>query len=184
MPLIQKNRKTKSKVVFSNRSKPQLEPPLKRWITKRRTQLTSPREEGRETSDEDSSVFVKVNSQCWLTRERELSLTKQNLRKETRMISVSPRPQNADCIGDYTSNKPKMWENPKFIRKCQLLLRMAITGRMSTVKQLSRPQKSYLGRIPALLGDLQSSKSHQVFTELGWLTNLKSSRPDTRYRTA
>ena len=22
------------------------------------------------------------------------------------MISVSPRPQNADCIGDYNSNKP------------------------------------------------------------------------------
>ena len=75
-------------------------------MTKRRTQLTSLREEGRETSDEDSSVFVKVNSQCWLTRERELNLTKQNLRKETRMISVSPIPQNADCIGDDNSNKP------------------------------------------------------------------------------
>lgn len=48
----------------------------------------------------------KVNSHLWLTRERELSLTKQNLRKEAKMISVSPRPQNADCIGDYNSNKP------------------------------------------------------------------------------
>ena len=35
------------------------------------------------------------------------------------------------------------------------------------VKQLSRLHKSYLGRIPPFLGDLQSSKSHQVFTELG-----------------
>jgi len=28
----------------------------------------------------------KVNSQLWLTRETELSLTEQNLRKETRMM--------------------------------------------------------------------------------------------------
>ena len=48
----------------------------------------------------------KVNRQCWLTRESELSLTEQNLRKETRMISASPRPQNADSIGDYNINKP------------------------------------------------------------------------------
>ena len=54
---IQKSRKAaKPKFVHLDRLKPYLGPPLERWIPKWQTQLSSPRQEGRETSDVDSSV--------------------------------------------------------------------------------------------------------------------------------
>ena len=56
---IQKSRKAKLKVVLLDRLKPYLGPPLERWIPKRQMQLSSPREEGRETEEVDSSVFVE-----------------------------------------------------------------------------------------------------------------------------
>lgn len=43
----------------SNRLKPYLGPPLERWIPRRQTQLSNPREEKREASDVDSPVFVE-----------------------------------------------------------------------------------------------------------------------------
>ena len=52
---IQKSRKAKPKVIRSDRLKPYLGPPLERWIPKRQTQLSSPREEGRQTSVVDSN---------------------------------------------------------------------------------------------------------------------------------
>ena len=56
---IQKSVKAKPKVVHLDRLKPYLGPPLERWIPKRQTQLSNPREERREASEVDSSVIVK-----------------------------------------------------------------------------------------------------------------------------
>ena len=83
------------------------------------------------------------------------------------MISISPRPQNADCIGDYKRNKPND------VREYEIHMEMSTSvadghNREDVGRQtFESTAKSYLGRIPAFLGDLQSSKSHQVFTELG-----------------
>ena len=46
-----------------------------------------------------------MNSQCWLTRERGVELDETES-TEGDNDDVSPRPQNADCIGDDNSNKP------------------------------------------------------------------------------
>ena len=67
---IQKSRKAKPKVVHSDRLKPYLGPPPERWIPRRQTQLSNPREEEREASDVDSPVFVE-DGQSGSVNERE-----------------------------------------------------------------------------------------------------------------
>ena len=56
---LQKSVKAKPKVSHADRLKPYLGPPLERWIPKRQTQLSNPREKGREVSDVNCPVFVE-----------------------------------------------------------------------------------------------------------------------------
>ena len=73
---IQKSRKAKPKVVHSDRLKPYLGPPLKRWIPKRQTQLSKPREEEREESDVDSPVLVEDGQSAPINEREGVELVK------------------------------------------------------------------------------------------------------------
>ena len=108
---IQKSKKAKPKVVHSDRLKPYLGPPLERWIPRRQTQLSKPREEEREASDVDSPVFVE-NGQSAPINEREgveLVEAESTVGEED---DVTPRPQNADCIGEDNSDQPDNVREP------------------------------------------------------------------------
>ena len=108
---IQKSRKAKPKVVHSDRLKPYLGPPLERWIPKRQTRLSSPREEGRQTSVVDSNCVdegqsAPVNAREGVERDETEST-------EADKDDVSPRLQNADFIGDDSGDKPEDVRKPE-----------------------------------------------------------------------
>ena len=65
----QQSVKAKPRVVHSDRLKPYLGPPLERWNPKRQTQLSIPREEGRE-AEVDSPEIVE-DGQSAPVKERE-----------------------------------------------------------------------------------------------------------------
>ena len=109
---IQKSEKAKPNVVHSDRLKPYLGPPLERWIPGRQTQLSKPREEEREASDVDSPVFVE-NGQSAPINEREgveLVEAESTVAEED---DVTPRPQNADCIGADNRDQPDNVREPE-----------------------------------------------------------------------
>ena len=108
---IQTSRKAKPKVVHSDRLKPYLGPPLERWIPKRQTRLSSPREEGRQTSVVDSNCVdegqsAPVNAREGVERDETEST-------EADKDDVSPRLQNADFIGDDSGDKPEDVRKPE-----------------------------------------------------------------------
>ena len=108
---IQKSRKAKPKVVHSDRLKPYLGPPMERWIPKRQTRLSSPREEGRQTSVVDSNCVdegqsAPVNAREGVERDETEST-------EADKDDVSPRLQNADFIGDDNGDKPEDVRKPE-----------------------------------------------------------------------
>ena len=109
--LIQKSRKAKPKVVHSDRLKPYLGPPLERWIPKTQTRLSSPREEGRQTSVVDSNCVdegqsAPVNAREGVERDETEST-------EADKDDVSTRLQNADFIGDDNGDKPEDVRKPE-----------------------------------------------------------------------
>ena len=109
---IQKSRKATPEVVHSDRLKLFLGPPLERWIPKRQTQLSKPREKEGEASDVGSPVLVK-NRQSASINEREgveLVEAESTVGEEN---DVTPRPQNADCIGADNSDHPDDAREPK-----------------------------------------------------------------------
>ena len=109
---IQKSRKAKPKVVHSDRLKPYLGPPLERWIPKRQTQLSKPREEERKASDVDSPVFVEDGQSAPINEREgvEFVEAEATLGEED---DVTPRPQNADCIGADNSDQPDDAREPE-----------------------------------------------------------------------
>lgn len=109
---IQKSRKAKPKVVHSDRLKPYLGPPLERWIPKRQTQLSNPREKGREASDVDSPVCVEDRQSAPVNERKgvELVETESTVGEED---DVTPRPQDADCIGVDNSDQPDDVREPE-----------------------------------------------------------------------
>ena len=119
----------------------------------------------------DSPVFVE-NGQSAPINEREgveLVEAESTVGEED---DVTPTPQNADCIGADNSDQPDNVRNLNLVRNRQLLVWIAITWRMSAVKQCSYLYKSYLKQIPMFVGDRQGSRGHQGGTELGWMANL------------
>ena len=109
---IQKSKKAKPKVVHSDRLKPYLGPPLERWIPRRQTQLSKPREEERESLDVDSPVFVE-NGQSAPINEREGVEFVEAEATVGEEDNVTPRPQNADCIGADNSDQPDNVREPE-----------------------------------------------------------------------
>ena len=108
---IQKSLKAKPKVVHSDRLKPYLGPPLKRWIPKRQAQLSIPREEGRQTSVVDSNCVdegqsAPVNAREGVERDETEST-------EADKDDVSQRLQNADFIGDDNGDKTEDVRKPE-----------------------------------------------------------------------
>lgn len=76
---IQKRRKAQSKVDHSDRLKPYLGPPLERWIFKEADAVIEPETRG-ERLQMCIRQFVDDGQLVPSTRERELNLTKHNLR--------------------------------------------------------------------------------------------------------
>ena len=109
---IQKSRKAKPKVVHSNRLKPYLGPPLERWIPKRQTQLSKPREEESEASHVDSPVLVEDGQSAPINEREgvELVEAESTMREEN---DITPRPRNADCIGADNSDQPDDSREPE-----------------------------------------------------------------------
>ena len=105
---IQKSVKAKPKVIHADRLKPYLGPPLERWIPKRQTQLSNPREKGRQVSDVNSPVFSKVNSQLRLMRERELSLLKQSRQWEEKRMMLTRELRMLIALEWITVTSPMM----------------------------------------------------------------------------
>ena len=124
---IQKSRKAKPKVVHSDRLKPYLGPPLERWIPKRQTQLSKPREEERKASDVDSPVFVEDGQSAPI-----------NEREGVEFVEAEATVgEEDDALGQISVTSLMMQGNLELARNCQLLVRNAITKRMSAVKQWS-----------------------------------------------
>lgn len=96
---IRKRGKANPRSLSLDRLKPYVGTPLEICIPKRQTQLSSLREEGRETSGVDSSVFVDDGQSTAVKERQGLELDETESRAEDK-DDVSPRPQDADCIGD------------------------------------------------------------------------------------
>ena len=109
---IQKSRKAKAKVVHSDRLKPYLGSPLERWIPKRQTQLSKPREEESEASDVDSPMLVEDGQSAPINEREGVELVEAESTMGEKN-DVTPRPQNADCIGVDNSDQPDDSREPE-----------------------------------------------------------------------
>ena len=88
---IRKRGKANPRSLSLDRLKPYLGPPLEICIPKRQTQLSSLREEGRETSDVDSSVFVHDGQSAAVKERQRLELDETESRAGDKLRMMFPR---------------------------------------------------------------------------------------------
>ena len=103
---IQESVKAKPKVIHADRLKPYLGPPLERWIPKRQTQLSNPREKWREVLDVNSPVFVEGEQSAPVTEREGVELVEIESTVGGEEDNANPRTQNADSIGVDNSDQP------------------------------------------------------------------------------
>ena len=103
---IQKSVKAKPKVIHADRLRPYLGPPLERWIPKRQTQLSNPREKWREVPGVNSPVFVEGEQSAPVTEREGVELVEIELTVGGEEDNANPRTQNADSIGVDNSDQP------------------------------------------------------------------------------
>ena len=109
---IQKSMKAKPKVVHSDRFELYLRPLMEKWIPKRQTQLSKPREKEREASDVDSAVFFDDGQSAPINELEGVEPVEAESAVEEE-DDVTPRSQNADCIGADNFDEPGNAREPE-----------------------------------------------------------------------
>ena len=105
--------KAKPKVIHADRLKPYLGPPLERWIPKRQTRLSNPREKRREVADVNSPVFVEGEQSAPVNEREGVELVETESTVGGEEDDANPRTQNADSIGVDSSDQPDDVRTPE-----------------------------------------------------------------------